>query len=622
MDFCSYYEQLLSSGMSILDYSPEEPKYEPILDDPIHPHEVDLCIKRLKANKAAGVDGVPPGLLKLLDDSWIINITLMFNYIFENRYPVLWSCAKFFNIFKKGHRLLPQNYRGISILVALAKLYDMVLSKRFQLWYKPSYEQAGAQQGRGCNEQIFTVRLLIDIARKRKLTLYITFVDFQKAYDKVDRLKLLQYLDRCGCGSKFIDAIKASYVSTRGQIGLSSFTADTGVRQGACTSCPFFTFFVDPIVAAIKTSGPDAWLHELHTLLLMDDTIVLATSRQKMEEKLLLLKQSADSIGMAINSSKTQFLVVGCDDDVPFTLDNITVSRTDKYSYLGTWISNTQISNQVKEHIKTKNSHCLKFAAFLSKNSDAPYTVKKKVWESALMSAVFYSCESWLTRDLKAAEVVYTRTLKHLMSVRITTCTDLVMLESGECGAKALIRTRQRKFLDQLINRNTYSGSYLETVIDLAKQARCSAGLVLAELTTDVARDYKAESCEQWRQSVQSAETTRRKAYRAFNPTLSRSPAYTDPSILEHERKSFTRMRLSSHELSFEKGRWSRIPPEERVCPCGAVQTDSHVLLHCPKTQRIRDYCDISVVSISELFTLTDTKTLCNLCCEVLKVYS
>ena len=187
-------------------------------------------------------------MLKLLNDNWIIFITYLFNLIFENSYPLLWGCAKVFSIFKKGNHALPQNYRGISIMVALAKLYDMVLSERFQSWYKPNYEQAGAQEGCGCNEQILTVRLLIDVARKTKLPLYIAFVDFQKAYDKVDRLKLLNYLDQCGCGFKFINALKASYVNTSGKIGLSTFAADTGVRQGACTSCPLFTFFVDPVI--------------------------------------------------------------------------------------------------------------------------------------------------------------------------------------------------------------------------------------------------------------------------------------------------------------------------------------------------------------------------------------
>ena len=251
--------------------------------------------------------------------------------------------------------------------MALAKLYDMVLSKRFQQWYTPSYEQAGAQPGRGCGEQILTLRLLIEIARKKKLTLYLTFVDFKKAYDKVDRLKLMQQLDSHGCGSKFINAIKGSYVNTCGRIGFSSFSADTGVRQGACSSCPLFTFFVDPVVSAVKQSGPDGWLQDLHIMLLMDDTVIMASSRAKMEEKLVLLKNSVDSIGMVVNSSKTQFMVIGCNDKVPFCIDNMIIKYTERYNYLGTWLSNSSIGDQLKEQIKDKTGHSLKFSAFLSK---------------------------------------------------------------------------------------------------------------------------------------------------------------------------------------------------------------------------------------------------------------
>ena len=106
------------------------------------------------------------------------------------------------------------NYRGISILVALAKLYDMVglLSDRFQLGYKPKFEQAGAQRGRGCEEQILTTRLLIDIARKRKLALWVAFVDYKKAYDMVDRRTLLQLLDEKECGTTFLKAVRASLI--------------------------------------------------------------------------------------------------------------------------------------------------------------------------------------------------------------------------------------------------------------------------------------------------------------------------------------------------------------------------------------------------------------------------
>ncbi len=148
-------------------------------------------------------------------------------------------------IYKKGNRLDTGNYRGISILVALAKLYDIILCRWFTLWFKPKFEQAGAQTGRGCEEQILTVRLLMDIARKCKPTLYVTFIDYQKAYDKVDRYKLMSLLDSKGCGTRFLKALGASMTNSAGVIGNETFSTSAGVRQGASTSCPLFTFFIE-----------------------------------------------------------------------------------------------------------------------------------------------------------------------------------------------------------------------------------------------------------------------------------------------------------------------------------------------------------------------------------------
>ena len=99
---------------------------------------------------------------------------------------------------------------------AIAKLYDVILCNRFLQWYKPKFEQAGAQKGRGCEEQIFVIRLLIDIARKCKFPLYIGYVDYMKAYDKVRRNVLLDMLYRAGCGTIFLMAIAASLVNCSG----------------------------------------------------------------------------------------------------------------------------------------------------------------------------------------------------------------------------------------------------------------------------------------------------------------------------------------------------------------------------------------------------------------------
>ena len=117
-------------------------------------------------------------------------------------------------LFKKGNRKDVNNYRGISIMNSMAKLYDMVLCLRLKMWFKPFREQAGAQKKRGCLEHIVSLRLLCDMARRKKLKLFVIFIDFSKAYDRVPRDKLFRVLQRLGCGSAMLCALVAMYSVT------------------------------------------------------------------------------------------------------------------------------------------------------------------------------------------------------------------------------------------------------------------------------------------------------------------------------------------------------------------------------------------------------------------------
>ncbi len=613
--FCAHYEQLLNpTDDQTVNYEPSLPKYVPVLDDAISQNEVSEAVNSLKSNKAAGVDGVPPGVLKLVNAQWIMFLTFLFNIVFFGSYPLQWTVSKVFNIFKKGARSLPSNYRGISIMIALAKLYDIILSARFKLWYNPKYEQAGAQKGRGCEEQILTIRMLIDIARKCKYPLYITFIDYQKAYDKVNRLNLLRYLDSRGCGSTFLKAVKAAMMNSCGQIGNQSFSATAGVRQGASTSCPLFTFFIEPTIDACAAAGPDSWLGYLHSLLLMDDTVVFATSRLSMERKLRNLKSCVDDIGMVIHPTKSRFLSVNTQDQESFVLDNVAIEHTESYVYLGSHISVTSVSQQVKDHMKNKASHVFKFSSFLTKNSDAPFSVKQTVWNSALKSAIFYGCETWLTNDLKVAESVYLSTLKQMLGVRSQICTDVVYVECGITKGKNFIQQRQAKFLYKVMERDQYDGSYLQSVIDLALQKKSPMGRYIQHiLDNGCGHDYESEGIESAKNAIRNSTSTHRATYYELNPELSKCAIYNQSAnIPEHARIACTRMRLSSHYLKIETGRWSRIPRENRLCICGQIQTEEHVLLECVHTEKFRQECSVtgSCSTISDLMNRDENEMI------------
>ena len=77
----------------------------------------------------------------------------------------------------------------------------------------------------------------------------------------------------------------------------------------------------------------------------------------------------------------------------------------------------------------------------------------------------------------------------------------------------------------------------------------------------------------------------------------------------EHLRISFSRLRLGSHRLRIETGRWSRLPREDRKCPCGGVQDECHAVLECPLTSDLRT--DMEGTNLAEYFNNNDPERIC-----------
>ena len=106
---------------------------------------------------------------------------------------------------------------------------------------------------------------------------------------------------------------------------------------------------------------------------------------------------------------------------------------------------------------------------------------------------------------------------------------------------------------------------------------------------------------------AQCAGSTKYRTYATvLNPSLSLHPIYdTSIYIPDYQRVAFSRIRLMSHNLRIETGRWSRTPPERRVCHCDneQPQTEEHVLIFCPLTQNLRmNYPTLNFSDINLLF--------------------
>ncbi len=183
--------------------------------------------------------------------------------------------------------------------------------RNFERADRRSGEQTGGQAGRGCVEHIVTLRLLMQIARNKKFKLFITFVDFSKAYDRVKRNVLFSILQGLGCGIVMLSAIVAVYKVTNRLMGTSLITGSIGLRQGAPSSCILFILYINDMIRLMKDRCEvDGFLQWIHVLVLMDDTVLLSTSRAGMIKKIQLLNEYCVSHGMEVNVRKTKFMVV------------------------------------------------------------------------------------------------------------------------------------------------------------------------------------------------------------------------------------------------------------------------------------------------------------------------
>ena len=184
--------------------------------------DIKKAIKELKPGKSAGED-------LLLNEFYIHGkefllpyLHKLFNYVFDQGiFPDTWSEGILVPLFKSGSRKVPGNYRGITLLSTLGKLFTRILNSRFNDWAE-SYSiyveaQYGFRSGRGTVDCMFILHNAITSYINKGGALYAFFVDFSKAFDRVVYDNLWLKMLRLGIKGKIYNIVSSMYecVKTR-----------------------------------------------------------------------------------------------------------------------------------------------------------------------------------------------------------------------------------------------------------------------------------------------------------------------------------------------------------------------------------------------------------------------
>ena len=131
--------------------------------------------------------------------------------------PNDWRCGLLICLPKKGNLMECGNWRGITLPPVAAKVLSKVIITRIRhtVDTRLRQEQAGFRRGRGTIKQIFILRNIIKQVIEWNANLYVCFVDFEKAFDSIDRGILWEIMREYGIPSKLITMVKATYEQTK-----------------------------------------------------------------------------------------------------------------------------------------------------------------------------------------------------------------------------------------------------------------------------------------------------------------------------------------------------------------------------------------------------------------------
>ena len=204
--------------------------------------EILKAVSQLKTNRSGGPDHIINEFIVHGKHIFVPTMCNLFNKIYETgHFPDSWSEGYVIPLHKKGSINDVENYRGITLLSNVGKLFTRVLNNRLGEWaetYGLLIEaQAGFRPGMSTVDNNFVLHGLISHVLNSDCKLYCAFVDFTKAFDYIVRDNLWYKLIKLGLRWKILNILKSMYATVKSRVKYdkklgNGFSCTLGVRQG------------------------------------------------------------------------------------------------------------------------------------------------------------------------------------------------------------------------------------------------------------------------------------------------------------------------------------------------------------------------------------------------------
>lgn len=355
-----------------------------------------------------------------------------------------------------------------ALKVLLKIIHNRIYKKCEQ---ESGYEQFGFKSGLGTREALFCLQLMAQKCTDQQKPMYVCFVDFEKAFDRVKHTRLIEMLYELGVDSKDVTLLKNIYWQQTAHMKIENDNSNPvniqrGVRQGCVLSPSLFNVYSEAIFreafsstdCGIKVNG-----EVINNIRFADDTVLIADSDTGLQSLVERLEGSCKKYGMKINSSKTKVMVFGKNQNVPIPIkiEGNTLEQVYKFKYLGSWIVNTLNNDvEIKTRIEQARNAFLKMKNVFQ-NPRLDLELRTRLVKCYVWSILLYGAETWTLKvqemnRLESFETwIYRRMLKIPWTAHITN-TEVYNRIGRERELLNIIKIRKTSYLGHILRNEKY----------------------------------------------------------------------------------------------------------------------------------------------------------------------
>ena len=618
-DFANMFNRNYISSNFNLD---SECVYDESLDCEISVNEVYNMLTVSKNGKSPGFDEIPVELYK--NETSLFALTRIFNICFNcGKVPEMWSKGVITPIPKNSTSdpRDPMMYRGITLAPVSYKLYCGILNARLtEKLDNINFihdEQNGFRKGRSTIDHLSTLTNIIETRKLRKLSTFVSFIDFKKAYDWINRDLLFCKLKSIGISSKMLQAIFSLYNNVQSCVRINGnltdwFDVKCGLKQGCVLSPLLFNIFINDLVDDVKklNVGINIGNDKVCVLLYADDVVFLTENENDLQKVLDTLNVWCGKNDLTVNLDKSKIVHFRPQSisktDFVFEFNGNNLNIVSQYNYLGLLLTEFLSYDEMAKAVAKSASRSLGLLISKCKiNGGFKYFTFTKLFDTLVWSVIEYGASLWGTKDYSCVNSVKNRAMRFFMGVGRYTPNLSLYGDMGwiPCNIKqwtVVFRnwSRVTSMCDNRINKKVFvwSNNYGNGKIknwsfrvkakfkSINMDQFCDFNIILDKNSIKYIENLSFNAYkDDWYEQLMSDGVKKLRSYKKFKNVYG-VETYLCNNMPGKYKSAFSKFRCGVAPLRIETGRYENLNVDSRVCfNCNnEVEDEKHVLLQCP----------------------------------------